>query len=397
VLSDTADRGLLAELPLLVELPPAVRELVEYSFTTVELGFGEVIFRQGQAGDAYYVMAAGSARVLVEGENGQEVSLNVVRSGDAFGEGALIEGTPRTATVRASSAVRLLRLDRGVFEAIIDVYPEVAATLRGSQRARQINDFLRLHSAFAVVPREMTLKLIDQFEELELADGEDAVRQGEDADALYLVQDGRLGVWIDGEDGAGKRMRTLHSGEFFGEVALVRGSARTATVRAEGPVRLLRLSAAHFHRLMTGSPAFAARVRERITLYDARDRGRAREPEEAAAAPVSESVWSAIDPGFSVSETGTEEGAAHPRRRRRFSFVRQIDEMDCGAACIAMMCRFYGHNISMTSIRNAVGSDLSGTTLSGLIRGGQEIGLRMRAIKSSADRLGALPLPAILH
>jgi CRP-like cAMP-binding protein/predicted double-glycine peptidase len=397
MLSETSDRSLLAELQLLAELPVAVRELVERSFTAVELQFGDVVFRQGHAPDAYYVLAAGSARVLVEGDDGQEVSLNVLRAGDAFGEGALLEGTPRTATVRASSPLRLLRLDRSVFQAIIDVYPDVAATLRASQRARQINDFLRLHSAFAVVPREMTIELIDHFDELELTEGEVAVRQGEDADALYLVQDGRLGVWIDDEHGEAQHVRTLHSGEFFGELALVQGSARTATVRAEGPVRLLRLSAAHFHRLMADSPAFAARVRERMALYDARDRLRPPQAADAEVPPVGASVWSAVDPGLSVTETGAEEEDLQPRRRRRFPFVRQIDEMDCGAACIAMLCRFYGHNVSMASIRSAVGTDVSGTTLSGLIRGGQEVGLRMRAIKSSADRIDVLPLPAVLH
>jgi ABC-type bacteriocin/lantibiotic exporter with double-glycine peptidase domain/CRP-like cAMP-binding protein len=398
VVSETADRDVLAELPLLAELPVAVRELVERSFTTLELEFGQVVFRQGEAPDAYYVLGAGSARVLVEGDNGEEVSLNVLRAGDAFGEGALLEGTPRTATVRASSPARLLRLDRGVFEAIVDVYPEVAAAFRDARRARQINDFLRLHSAFAVLPRELTLELIDHLDELELGEDKDAVRQGEDADALYLVQDGRLGVWIDGEDGASRRVRTLHSGEFFGELALVRGSARTATVRAEGPVRLLRLAAAQFHRLMAESPAFAARVHERLALYDARDRALPPPALDAALSPAGETVWSAVDPGLSVSETGAEEEEeTQPRARRRFPFVRQIDEMDCGAACIAMLCRFYGHNVSMTSIRSAVGTDISGTTLSGLIRGGKEVGLGMRAIKSSADRIDTLPLPAILH
>jgi hypothetical protein len=43
-------------------------------------------------------------------------------------------------------------------------------------------------------------------------------------------------------------------------------------------------------------------------------------------------VWSAADPGLSLSDTGAEQAAAQPRRRRRFPFVRQIDEMDCGAA-----------------------------------------------------------------
>ncbi|MGP0050561.1 MAG: peptidase domain-containing ABC transporter [Solirubrobacteraceae bacterium] len=394
---ETSDRALLAELPVLAALPAAVRELVERSFRAVELQFGEILFRQGEPPDAYYVVAAGSARVLVEGDNGEEVSLNALRVGDAFGEAALVERTPRTATVRASSPLRLLRLDRGVFDAIVDGYPEIADTLRVAGRSRPISDFLRLHSAFAVLPRDITLGLIDRLDEVELADGEVAVRQGEVADALYLVHDGRMGVWTDDGDGAGRRVGTMHSGEFFGELALVRGIARTATVRAEGSVRLLRLSAADFHQLMVASAAFAARVHERMALYDARDRGEAPRLRDTVVAVPGQDVWNAIDPGLSVSVSGAEESDGHRRRRRRFPFVRQIDEMDCGAACIAMLCRFYGHNVSMTSIRNAVGTDLGGTTLSGLIRGGDEVGLSMRAIKSSADRLDALPLPVILH
>ena len=106
--SEADGTSVLAGLPLLAGLPAGVRELVERSFTTVELGFGEVLFRKGESPDAYYVVAAGSARVLGEGGDGEEVSLNVLRAGDAFGETALLEGTPRTATIRASSPLRLL-------------------------------------------------------------------------------------------------------------------------------------------------------------------------------------------------------------------------------------------------------------------------------------------------
>ena len=226
-----------------------------------------------------------------------------------------------------------------------------------------------------MLPREITLELIDHLEEVELADGQDAVRAGEAADALYLVQDGRLGVWI-AEDEAPRRVRTLHSGEFFGERALILGTTRTATVRAEGPVRLLRLTAARFGRLMAESPVFAARVRERMTLYEARDSQAAPDPRGTAEAQADDSVWSAADPGLSVTETGAADQAVQPRRRRRGWFVRQVDEMDCGAACVAMLCRYFGHNVSMASIRSAVGTDLAGTSLRGLVRGGEEVGLR---------------------
>jgi hypothetical protein len=87
---------------------------------------------------------------------------------------------------------------------------------------------------------------------------------------MYLVQDGRAGVWVE-RDGEPDKLATVRSGEFFGERELMRGGARTATVRAEGEVRLLRLSASAFQSLME-EPGFAARVHERLALHDARDR-----------------------------------------------------------------------------------------------------------------------------
>ncbi len=400
--SETEPEALLADQPLLADLPPELRELVEHSFVVLRLQFGEALFEQGDAADGYYVIAEGTARVLKDGEDGEEVSLNVLGPGAAFGETALIEGTPRTATVRASSELTVLRLDGGVFRALMELHPALATTFEVSARTRRLNDFLRVHSAFSTLDREATLHLLARLEEVELADGEAAVRQGDASDALYLVQDGRLAAWIDSPDGP-RRVRTLHTGEFFGELGLLDGQPRSATVRAEGGARLLRLPGEDFHALIADYPAFAARVQERIALYRARDRT----PTEAAVPDAAAGeAWRAEDPGFAVTDDGAEEapeaGAQPGRRfpfgrRRRFPFVRQIDEMDCGAACVAMLCRSFGHDVSMTSIRYAVGTSTDGTTLRGLIRGGDEIGLEMRPIKSSPDRVDLLPLPAIVH
>jgi ATP-binding cassette subfamily B protein len=394
VSSETATSALLADQPLLVGLPDELRELIERSFVTVRLGFGEALFEQGDVADAYYVIVAGSARVLKEGEDGEEVSLNVLGPGAAFGETALMEGTPRTATVRASSELTVLRLDGGVFRALLHLHPAVGEAFRMTEHSRRLNDFLRIHSAFAALNRSATLRLVEVLEELDLADGEAAVVQGDESDALYLIQDGRLGVWIDDA-----RVRTLHSGEFFGELGLLERQRRSATVRAEGDARLLRLPGEHFDALIAEYPAFAERVRERIALYRARDRVA---PAVASVDAAATEAWTAEDPGLAITEDGAEEeepaaAAAPPPRRRRFPFVRQIDEMDCGAACVAMLCRDFGHDVSLTSIRYAVGTGTEGTTLRGLIRGGDEIGLQMRAIKSSPDRIDMLPLPAIVH
>ncbi len=392
----------VTRLPLLAALPAAIREIVAASFVPVRFEFGETVVRAGDPADGYYVVIEGQARVLVEGDEGTEVSLNLLGPGEPFGEAALLEGTPRSATVRAASELTVLRLDRGVFAAVLERYPEVRQSFRDAARARRINDFLRVHSAFSALDRDSTLYLLDHLEEVVLDDGDVAVRQGDDADAMFLIHDGRLSVSIDDPGHAGRRVdphsprvRTLRAGEFFGELALIRSGRRTATVRADGPVRLLRLARTDFDWLMQHSPGFARRVNERAALYEARDRR-----PEAAAPEESQADWTAADPGLAVTEDGDREIArATPatRRSRRFPFVRQLDEMDCGAACLAMVCRSFGHDVSMTAIREAVGASTEGTSLRGLRRGGEEIGLEMRAIKSSADRLDELPLPAISH
>jgi CRP-like cAMP-binding protein len=60
------------------------------------------------------------------------------------------------------------------------------------------------------------LDLLDHLDEVALADGGVAVQQGDEADAMFLIQDGRLSIWI-GEPGPeggdpGRRVRTLHAG-----------------------------------------------------------------------------------------------------------------------------------------------------------------------------------------
>ena len=76
----------------LLELMPAdVRRLVEASFTPVRFGFGEVIVAEGDEADALFVITSGTARVVKAGDHGEEVPLNVLRSGDVFGERALLE------------------------------------------------------------------------------------------------------------------------------------------------------------------------------------------------------------------------------------------------------------------------------------------------------------------
>ncbi|MEA2703041.1 MAG: ATP-binding cassette, subfamily bacterial [Actinomycetota bacterium] len=82
---------------------------------------------------------------------------------------------------------------------------------------------------------------------------------------------------------------------------------------------------------------------------------------------------------------------------RRFPTVWAVDEMDCGAACLATVCRYFGRSVPLTLVRDLVGTALDGTSLRGLVVGAERLGLAARPVKASPSRLDSMPLPAICH
>src|SRR3954464_16090127 len=111
--------AVLPEIPIFALMPPDVRTLVVASLEPVTYGFGQVIVREGEEADAFYVIVSGSARAVKRADNGDDVPLDMLGAGDSFGFVELIEGTARAATVRASGPVQALRLDAAVFRALL--------------------------------------------------------------------------------------------------------------------------------------------------------------------------------------------------------------------------------------------------------------------------------------
>ncbi len=90
------------------------------------------------------------------------------------------------------------------------------------------------------------------------------------------------------------------------------------------------------------------------------------------------------------------------RRYAAYAFVRQQNEEECGAACLATVARHYGKKVSMPLVRQLVGTGHQGTTLLGLRRGGDELGFNCRALRTDVDAsffsdVHQITLPAIVH
>jgi ATP-binding cassette subfamily B protein len=103
---------------------------------------------------------------------------------------------------------------------------------------------------------------------------------------------------------------------------------------------------------------------------------------------MAEQIWQLIRRGL-----GSTQGQALP-------CIRQHNEEDCGAACLATVCARHRAHLPMGWIRHLVGTSREGTTLLGLKRGAEKLGFNAQAAKADAsllDDLQALPLPMICH
>lgn len=84
----------------------------------------------------------------------------------------------------------------------------------------------------------------------EFAPGREIITQGKAADALYVLVDGKVGVYVTDPAGGEVHLRTIESGGHFGEMALLQASPRTASVRALAPSTVFRLDSDSFKRLL---------------------------------------------------------------------------------------------------------------------------------------------------
>jgi HEAT repeat protein len=129
---------LLREVPLFEALTPEdLKQIADVAREELHHDGAEVV-REGDPGDAMFVIVDGQVRV-VKGAAGDEELLATRGAGDFIGEMAIIEAQPRFATIRADGDVRVLVIDAKAFDAILRDRPQVArALLRGlSRRLRE--------------------------------------------------------------------------------------------------------------------------------------------------------------------------------------------------------------------------------------------------------------------
>jgi HlyB family type I secretion system ABC transporter len=198
----------------------------------------------------------------------------------------------------------------------------------------------------------------------------------------------------------------LRKGETFGEAALLKNEAHRASLVAITACQLLKINASTFGKLYARFPEFKEIIDQRIARQDYKELARvpldfAEEILPRQTAPLPQVSPQQVDRTESTAQLGpfatTEGHFVKGKRLRRFQHIKQVDEMDCGAASLAMICRHFGRQVSLARIRQLVNTASDGTSLRGLCNGAQALGLAARSVKASKTNVLQMPLPAIIH
>ncbi|MBS0212247.1 MAG: DUF1003 domain-containing protein [Proteobacteria bacterium] len=140
---------LLREIPMFEGL--AEDDLAALAGTLVPRDFraGQAIFAMGDDGAAMYIVQSGDVNIHLPGEDSRRISLKDISRGEFFGELAMFDDKPRSASAQATSPTVLLELDRGTLETYLDHRPRAAmAILRTmSERLRETNTLLSARAA----------------------------------------------------------------------------------------------------------------------------------------------------------------------------------------------------------------------------------------------------------
>ena len=127
-------------------------------------------------------------------------------------------------------------------------------------RKREINrrlEMLRGVDLFTVLSEEEMTEIADRLQYAPFARGDVITKQGNVAHWLYIIMFGEAEVRYEGQGSAAQLISTLHAGQFFGEMALLTGDTRSATVVAKTDVECYRLEGKAFQGLMLKRPEIA--------------------------------------------------------------------------------------------------------------------------------------------
>jgi len=242
--------GLSGELPALRD---GLLTHARGDLGAVELPPGGVLLRQGEVAHAMYVVAKGRLRATLVQDDASELELSQFGPGELAGEIAILShGDLHSATVSAITDALLVSVSREAFDRVVAAEPGVVREMAAGIRRRLARDQLAvgLRRLFGAVDDAMLRYVESRVEWKRLRAGEVLFSAGERSEDLYFVVGGRLRALAPDGTALGEMTR----GESIGEIALLTGESRTATVTAVRDSELVHVTRHAFDDIVAKYP-----------------------------------------------------------------------------------------------------------------------------------------------
>lgn len=233
-------------------------------FEEVFYRLGETIICKGESTDALYILLSGQARLIGYSAAGEEKSLSLLKAGMHFGEQALLTDKPAEATIAASTDIRALRLSKAGFEAMLRDNPGIEKYFRDWAKNEGMQLFLKNSTILSGLDYEAIRSLLDHFEVIEFAKDSKLVQEGDEGDFFFIIRSGAVLVEIGEEN---RTVNKLLPGDCFGELALLTGAPRKASVRAIEATTVYCLGKSSFEELVAQFPVIRISMEQMAAGY----------------------------------------------------------------------------------------------------------------------------------
>ena len=214
------------------------------SFEEKKYKAGENVITQGDEGDVLYLVDSGELdceKIFKAGD--KPTYLKTYKPGESFGELALLYNAPRAATIRAKTDSTCWALDRECFNNIV----KDAAVKR---REKYENTLKNVEILKSIDPYELG-QICDALKTKTFTKGETIIKQGDNGDIFYFLEEGNAHAEKVFEEGKRpQRVKDYEAGGYFGELALLKGEPRAATIIADSNCKCLFLERMAFKRLL---------------------------------------------------------------------------------------------------------------------------------------------------
>ena len=359
---------------------------------------GDALFLAGDPDDALFIVEQGKVRLTTSTNRGAEITLAELGPGASIGEAALVSGGFRSASAKVAEPTVVWRLGRDEFLALSEQRPVLRDYFERYLQDPALYTFLRRWKGnFAVTPQ--TLK--DIFERLnisEVREGQYLIRQGEMGTDFYIVRSGTLRqvqVGLREE----KLLGTLGPGDHIGDVTILTRDLFKVSVRAEEPSEVYSLDAGDFVRILAGGKEFTQEMVDQLTEF--RTASRVDRPVTMVrGASVARGPRPGGD-GLSRKDWGPLPGSGDGKWWRSagslvsYPFVEQAEEVDCGAAALAMMSQYYGARSALAPLRDLANVTKEGATLLSMASAAEQVNFKTWLRKFDFKDLRSALLPCI--